>query len=75
MANERILIVDDDTNICELLRLYLEKDGFQTDIVTDGIGVPILLSISWGGNIGIIDFNAFSCSNIKATPFIPNVSK
>ena len=37
MTNERILIVDDDTNICELLRLYLEKDGFQTDIVTDGI--------------------------------------
>lgn len=37
MANERILIVDDDNNICELLRLYLEKDGFQTDIVTDGI--------------------------------------
>ncbi len=37
MANERILIVDDDINICELLRLYLEKDGFQTDIVTDGI--------------------------------------
>ena len=36
MANERILIVDDDSNICELLRLYLEKDGFQTDIVTDG---------------------------------------
>ena len=37
MANERILIVDDDSNICELLRLYLEKDGFQTDIVTDGL--------------------------------------
>ncbi|MBQ7114872.1 MAG: response regulator transcription factor [Clostridia bacterium] len=37
MANERILIVDDDINICELLRLYLEKDGFQTEIVTDGI--------------------------------------
>ena len=37
MANERILIVDDDINICELLRLYLEKDGFQTDIITDGI--------------------------------------
>ena len=27
MANEKILVVDDDTNICELLRLYLEKDG------------------------------------------------
>ena len=28
MANERILIVDDDSNICELLRLYFEKDGY-----------------------------------------------
>ena len=37
MANERILIVDDDSNICELLRLYLEKDGFQVDSVTDGV--------------------------------------
>lgn len=37
MATEKILIVDDEINICELLRLYLEKDGFQTDIVTDGI--------------------------------------
>lgn len=36
MSNEKILIVDDDNNICELLRLYLEKDGFHTDIVTDG---------------------------------------
>ena len=26
MANEKILVVDDDTNICELLRLYLTKD-------------------------------------------------
>ena len=29
MATEKILVVDDDTNICELLRLYLEKDGFK----------------------------------------------
>ena len=36
MAAERILIVDDDTNICELLRLYLEKDGYTTTIVHDG---------------------------------------
>ena len=27
MANEKILVVDDDTNICELLRLYLTKEG------------------------------------------------
>ena len=36
MANRKILIVDDDTNICELLRLYLEKDGFDTVIANDG---------------------------------------
>ena len=36
MASERVLIVDDDTNICELLRLYLEKEGFQTIIANDG---------------------------------------
>lgn len=37
MANAKILIVDDDINICELLRLYLEKDGFEAEVVTDGL--------------------------------------
>lgn len=32
----KILIVDDDLNICELLRLYLEKNGMQTVVVHDG---------------------------------------
>ena len=36
MANKKVLSVDDDTNICELLRLYLEKDGFDTVIANDG---------------------------------------
>lgn len=36
MNNGRILIVDDDTNICELLRLYIEKEGFSTAIAYDG---------------------------------------
>ena len=35
MAN-KILIVDDDANICELLRLYLQKDGFDTVVASDG---------------------------------------
>ncbi len=35
MSN-KILIVDDDVNICELLRLYLEKDGFETVVANDG---------------------------------------
>ncbi|MBE6807996.1 MAG: response regulator transcription factor [Clostridia bacterium] len=36
MMQYKILIVDDDENICELLRLYLEKDGFQTVVANDG---------------------------------------
>lgn len=37
MANERIMIVDDDVNICELIRLYLEKEKFSVAIVNDGL--------------------------------------
>ena len=36
MDGKKILIVDDDVNICELLRLYLEKDGFSTIVAHDG---------------------------------------
>jgi len=32
----KILVVDDDTNICELLRLYMEKDGYAVSIANDG---------------------------------------
>ena len=32
----KVLIVDDDKNICELLRLYIEKDGYETVIANDG---------------------------------------
>ena len=37
MAETKVLIVDDDNNICELLRLYLEKDGFLTAVANDGM--------------------------------------
>ncbi|MBO5064601.1 MAG: response regulator transcription factor [Clostridia bacterium] len=37
MANTKILIVDDDVNICELLRIYLEKEGFEAAVETDGL--------------------------------------
>lgn len=37
MSNAKILIIDDDINICELLRLYLEKDGYEAEVVTDGL--------------------------------------
>ncbi len=34
--DEKILVVDDDQNICELLRLYLEKEGYKTMAAFDG---------------------------------------
>ncbi|MBE7041547.1 MAG: response regulator transcription factor [Ruminococcaceae bacterium] len=36
MNNQRILVVDDDKNICELIRLYLEKEGFSVSLAHDG---------------------------------------
>ena len=36
MSAEKILVVDDDLNICELLRLYLEKEDYTVVIAHDG---------------------------------------
>ena len=34
--DKSVLIIEDDGNIAELLRLYLEKDGFKVTIAEDG---------------------------------------
>ncbi|MEG0979315.1 MAG: response regulator transcription factor [Oscillospiraceae bacterium] len=36
MNSVKILVVDDDINICELLRLYIEKEGFSVVLANDG---------------------------------------
>ncbi len=36
MTDIRIMVVDDDSNIGELLRLYLEKEGFTAIVKSDG---------------------------------------
>ena len=36
MSAGKILVVDDDINICELLRLYIEKEDFEVVIANDG---------------------------------------
>lgn len=35
-SKQKILIVDDDTNISELIALYLTKECFETMCVEDG---------------------------------------
>ena len=36
MSNGKILVVDDDKNICELLQLYMENDGYTVALAHDG---------------------------------------
>ncbi|MBE6897601.1 MAG: response regulator transcription factor [Ruminococcaceae bacterium] len=37
MSMEKILVADDDRNIAELLRLYLEKEGYSVTLACDGV--------------------------------------
>lgn len=32
----KVLVIDDDTTICELLRMYLEKEGYEVSTAGDG---------------------------------------
>ncbi|MDY5940900.1 MAG: response regulator transcription factor [Eubacteriales bacterium] len=32
----RILVVDDDVNICDILRMYLEREGYEVKVAYDG---------------------------------------
>ena len=34
--SQKVLVVEDDSNIAELLRLYLQKDGFEVSHAADG---------------------------------------
>ena len=36
-AKQKILVVDDEVNICELIQLYLEKEGFEVSTANDGL--------------------------------------
>lgn len=33
----KVLVVDDDVNICELIRLYMEKEGYEVRAVHNGL--------------------------------------
>ena len=36
MVAKKVLVIEDDINISELLRLYLEKEGYEVDSALDG---------------------------------------
>ena len=37
MTKRKILVVDDDRKIVDLVRLYLEKDGYRVSVAYDGL--------------------------------------
>ena len=53
-AKQKILIVDDDSNIAELISLYLTKECFETKIVNDG-EEAIAAFAAWEPNLILLD--------------------
>ena len=37
MIGTKILIIDDDVNICEALRVYFENEGYEVKLANDGV--------------------------------------
>ena len=52
--SKKALVVEDDGNIAELLRLYLEKDGFEVSIAADG-GTGVRLAQTEEPDILLLD--------------------
>ena len=52
--SKKALIVEDDGNIAELLRLYLEKDGFEVQCAADG-GRGVELARSFEPDVILLD--------------------
>ena len=51
---KKILVVEDDGNIADLIRIYLEKDGFEVKIAGDG-GSAIQMYREYAPNLVLLD--------------------
>jgi len=60
MALEKVLIVDDDKNICDVLRLYLEKEGYG-------------VILSHDGNEAVVKFNALKPDLVLLDIMLPGM--
>jgi DNA-binding response OmpR family regulator len=54
MANEKILVVDDDKHIAELISLYLRKEGYETKEVYNG-QTAIDVFPAYAPNLALLD--------------------
>ena len=60
MAIEKVLIVDDDQNICDLLRIYLEKEGYS-------------VILSYYGQEALVKFNALKPDIVLLDVMLPSL--
>ena len=37
MMDTKILVIDDDVNICDMIKLYLENSGYEVKTANDGV--------------------------------------
>ena len=76
MCRQKILIVDDDSNIAELISLYLTKECFETAIAADG-ETALLLADSFAPNLILLDLmlpgiDGYQvCREIRAKSTVP----
>ena len=76
VSKQKILIVDDDSNIAELISLYLTKECFDTMIAGDGESA-LLLADSFAPNLILLDLmlpgiDGYQvCREIRAKSQIP----
>ena len=73
---KKILVVEDDGNIADLIRIYLEKDGFEVKIAGDG-GIAIQMYREYAPNLVLLDVMLpvmdgwLVCSMIRKTDKTP----
>ncbi len=72
----RVLVVDDDNNIAELIRLYLEKEGYEVNTAYSG-KAALDMFYSWTPDIVILDImlpeiDGYDvCKQIRKVSYIP----
>ena len=76
MASATVLVVDDDKKLVELVRLYLEKDGYRVLSASDG-QQALILARSQGPDLVVLDLmlpemsGLEVCRALRATSKVP----
>jgi len=56
MLRKKILVVDDEPKVCELIKAYLEKDGYDVIVTGDG-GSAVEKARSLKPDLVVLDIN------------------